>query len=167
MNLPDPIPAILAAIEKADLETRAHRDREELLQDLGVNEATAKRWTKNGIPPKQRRRLDSLCFAYGVHWERPEHRLFRTGLLLLAACPTAIDAATTGLRENHLDLSIPEDRRALALSLISVLYAVWASIRPRFTGEEPAKPPKVLRGAWWAMPPESRILSFFKDVEIV
>ena len=121
--LPDPIPALLTGAALLGDSDRPFRDLEGLLWTLGVKEATVRAWHKRGIPETQRKALARLCLRMDVHWERPEHGLWRTIMLMLAVSQThqAFDAANSLLGARWRDFSLPSDRRYLALSLLCSL----------------------------------------------
>jgi len=126
-TLPNPIPALLSELSRlegtlnkpgADLQKMAFRD---LLACLEVPQKFLKSWVE--IPIESRERVSKLAHVLRVHWERPEHDLFREALTNLTRNHGKLDTST--LDAVWRDPSVPRDRQYLAVCLVHALHDYW------------------------------------------
>lgn len=134
---PPPIPALLEAHTRME-HGNAKRALTDLVDYLGVTRSNLLSWEE--IPEWYRQPLSALCRVVEVHWERPEHDLFREVLA---------DYRQRGVLDTKIldacirDRRLPEDRRYLAANLVYALYAyAHAQRRP-------------VRYQRWAVPPDT------------
>lgn len=115
-SYPHPIPPILAALTRMD-HGDAGRALEDLVECLAETQKTLASWQE--IPEWRRLHVSNLCRVMGVHWERPEHDLFREALALFRATGKL---EATRLNACIRDRSITEDRQFLAANLLFALH---------------------------------------------
>lgn len=135
--LPVPLPALHAALTRFEGGDSA-RSLQDISEYLGVSAEVMAAW--GDVPDELRERVASLCRVSGVHWERPEHDLFRVAL----AHYRATGQMVLGRLQAHTrSRDLPVDRCFLAASLMYALVLI-----------DQGRP---VRGQRWALPPDCSV----------
>jgi hypothetical protein len=132
--MPTPLPqlhAVLTRFEGGD----SKRALSDMTKYLGAAPEVMATWQE--VPEDLRERVSSLCRVAEVHWERPEHDLFRAALTRYG---TTGEVNLGPLNARMRDQALPKDRCFLAASLANALVLLQHG--------------RLVRGQRWAVPPD-------------
>lgn len=135
--MPAPLPALHETLTRFEGGDSA-KSLQDITEYLGVSPEVMAGWGE--VPDELRERVASLCRVSGVHWERPEHDLFRVAL----AHYRATGKMVLGRLQAHTrSRDLPVDRCFLAASLMYALVLI-----------DQGRP---VRGQRWALPPDCSV----------